>query len=62
MKLLQFTSGGFWLCNRFLEAGTSEAVRSDDRCSTLQIDATELAILLTGVKLASAAKRRKRYA
>ena len=62
MKLLRFADGGFWLYYRLLEAGTFEplqAARETD-CQ-LQLDATELSMLLAGVSLAQAGKRRKRY-
>ena len=63
MKLLHFADGGFWLYYRLLEAGTFEtlqATSSDDR--RLQMDATELSMLLSGVSLAQSGKRRKRFA
>ena len=63
MKLLHFVDGGFWLYYRLLEAGTFETLKSSraDACR-LQLDATELSMLLSGVSLAQAGKRRKRYA
>lgn len=62
MKLLHFSGGGFWLYYRVLEAGTFERfATTDDRCH-LQIDATELSMLLSGVSLAQSQKRRKRFA
>jgi len=42
-----------------LEAGTFEVLTSDDAC--VEIDTTQLAMLLGGVSLVSAEKRRKRY-
>jgi len=62
IKLLHFVDGGFWLYYRLLEAGTFEVIKSPDDCATLQIDATELSMLLSGVSLAAATKRRKRIA
>ena len=62
MKLLHFTDGGFWLYYRLLEAGTFETLKAIDGDAKLQIDATELSMLLSGVSLAESAKRRKRYA
>ena len=62
MKLLHFSDGGFWLYYRLLEAGTFENLKSHDDSSKLQIDATELSMLLSGVSLAAASNRRKRYA
>jgi len=61
MKLLHFTEGGFWLYYRLLEAGTFEELISQDDSPQLQIDATQLSMLLSGVSLAASAKRRKRY-
>ncbi len=61
MKLLYFETGGFWLFYRLLESGTfEELVGRDDSCR-LQLDTTQLAMLLSGVSLIAAQKRRKRY-
>jgi transposase len=62
MKLLHFADGGFWLYYRLLEAGTFEMLRPRTGASQLQLDATELAMLLAGVSLAQARRRRKRFA
>jgi transposase len=43
-----------------LESGTFEMLRPEGEAATVEIDATELAMLLSGVSIASA-KRRKRY-
>lgn len=61
MKLLHFADGGFWLYYRLLEAGTFETVKSSEGLAKLQIDATELSMLLSGVSLKASATRRKRY-
>lgn len=63
MKLLHFADGGFWLYYRLLEAGTFESLKTTapDACR-LQLDATELSMLLSGVSLAQSGKRRKRFA
>jgi transposase len=58
LKILHWDGGGFWLYYRLLEAGTFEALAADGPC--LQIDATQLAMLLDGVSLKEV-KRRKRY-
>jgi transposase len=58
MKILHFDGTGFWLYYKRLEAGTFEVVASDQ--NRVQIDATQLAMLLGGVSLVSA-QRRKRY-
>jgi transposase len=62
MKLLHFADGGFWLFYRLLEAGTFEVLKGRDGSNKLQIDATELSMLLAGVSLAASSNRRKRYA
>jgi hypothetical protein len=62
MKLLHFADGGFWLYYRLLEAGTFEVLTTKDPSGKLQIDATQLAMLLSGVSLSASSNRRKRYA
>lgn len=61
MKLLHFDGGGFWLYYRVLEAGTFEELLAQDDSCRLQLDATQLTMLLSGVALVAAQKRRKRY-
>lgn len=61
MKLLHFAGGGFWLYYRLLEAGTFEPLKTLNDSCQLQIDATQLAMLLSGVSLVASSKRRKRY-
>lgn len=61
MKILHFDGGGFWLYYRLLEAGTFEALPSGDGSSRLEIDATELSMLLSGVSLVASSRRRKRH-
>lgn len=58
IKILHFDGTGYWLYYKRLEAGTFEPIASDGPC--VEIDATQLAMLLGGVSLASA-RRRKRY-
>jgi len=43
-----------------LESGTFEILRPEGEAAAVEIDAAELAMLLSGVSVASA-KRRKRY-
>jgi transposase len=62
MKLLHFSGGGFWLYYRLLESGTFETLTPKDESCRLQIDATQLSMLLSGVSLIASDKRRKRYA
>ncbi len=59
LKILHFDGTGFWLYYKRLEAGTFEVIASDEAC--IEIDAAQLAMLLGGVSLLSANKRRKRY-
>jgi len=61
MKLLYFDGGGFWLYYRLLESGTFENLRSEPGSCQLQMDATELSMLLSGVSLIASQQRRKRY-
>lgn len=65
LKILHWDGTGFWLYYKLLEVGTFESLapganrdRVNDKC--LRIDATALAMLLGGVQLATA-RRRKRY-
>jgi len=61
MKILFFDGGGFWLYYRLLEAGTFEELKNADRSRSIPIDATQLAMLLSGISLQSSERRRKRY-
>jgi transposase len=60
LKMLWWDRDGLALFYKRLEAGTFEMLRSESETATVEIDATELAMLLSGISLASA-KRRKRY-
>lgn len=57
LKILHWDGTGYWLYYKLLEAGTFETIAGEG--SRVQIDATQLAMLLGGVPLASV--RRKRY-
>ena len=61
MKILHFDDGGFWLYYRVLEAGTFEELKAQDDSCRRQMDATQLAMLLSGVSLIASKRRRKRY-
>lgn len=61
MKILHFDGGGFWLYYRLLEAGTFEELKGANNLCRLQIDATQLSMLLSGVSLVASRRRRKRY-
>jgi len=58
LKILHWDGTGYWLYYKLLEAGTFETIPSNGRCA--QLDSTQLAMLLGGVSLV-AARRRKRY-
>jgi len=58
LKILHFDGTGWWLYYKLLEAGTFETIDSDG--PYVELDATQLAMLLGGVSLVGA-KRRKRY-
>lgn len=60
IKLLHFDHDGFEIWYKRLESGTFEALRPEGDSPTLELDSTQLALLLSGVSLASA-QRRKRY-
>ena len=58
LKILHFDGAGYWLYYRLLEAGTFEVIAAEGKY--VQIDSTQLAMLLGGVSLVRV-KRRKRY-
>ena len=60
VKLLWWDQDGLALFYKRLEAGTFEMLKAADESAVLEIDSTQLAMLLGGVTLQ--AKRRKRYA
>lgn len=60
-QLLFWDRNGFWLMRKRLEAGTfSLTKQSCDGARHLEIDSAELALMLEGIEL-DGAKRRKRY-
>jgi transposase len=61
LKALWWDQDGMALFYKRLESGTFETLGSDDDSAAVELDAAELAMLLSGVSLGSA-KRRKRYA
>ncbi len=60
LKALWWDRDGLALFYKRLEAGTFEMLSGEHDAATVEIDATQLAMLLSGVSLATA-KRRKRY-
>jgi len=62
MKILHWQEGGFVLWYKRLESGTFESIRNSDGKSAVTIDATELAMLISGIPLQSAQRRRRRDA
>jgi transposase len=60
LKALWWDRDGLALFYKRLESGSFETLRPESEAAVVEIDATELAMLLSGVSLASA-KRRKRY-
>jgi transposase len=60
LKLLVWESDGWAMFYKRLERGTFERPRSADDGASVELDATDLALLLAGVELKSV-KRRPRY-
>lgn len=57
-KILVWEKSGFWLLYKRLEKGTFKRPRAaDDGSRALQIDSTELALMLEGIDLRSAIRR-----
>ena len=61
LKILAWEPDGFSIWYKRLEAGSFEALRGADAADTLELDATALTLLLSGVSLGTA-QRRKRFA
>lgn len=60
VKLLYWDGDGLCLWQKRIEVGSLELPRAPDKATHVTLTATELAMLLGGIELASA-KRRKRY-
>lgn len=60
VKLLYWDGDGLCLWQKRIEVGCLELPRAPDKATHVTLTATELAMLLGGIELASA-KRRKRY-
>jgi len=61
LKALWWDRDGLALFYKRLESGTFEMLRADDDAAAVELDAAQLAMLLSGVALGSV-QRRKRYA
>jgi len=61
LKMLYFDGGGFWLYYRVLEAGTFETISAEGDSPVIEMDTTQLAMLLAGVSLVASKRRRKRF-
>jgi len=57
VKLLHWDGSGYWIYYKTLESGTFETIATDEK--RVQIDSLQLAMLLGGISLKAA--RRKRY-
>jgi transposase len=60
IKAMWWDRDGLAIFYKRLESGTFEMLRPEGEAAAVEIDATELAMLLSGVSLSSA-RRRKRY-
>jgi transposase len=61
LKILAWEPDGFSIWYKRLEAGSFESLRGAGAADTLELDATALTLLLSGVSMATA-QRRKRFA
>ena len=61
MKLLGWDGRGFWIWYMHLEAGTFQTPTHSGDEPHLEIDVTQLSLIINGIDLQSA-KRRTRYA
>jgi transposase len=60
MKLLGWDGQGFWIWYKQLEKGVFQRPKHDEALSNLEIDVTQLSLIINGVDLDSA-RRRPRY-
>lgn len=60
LKILSWERDGFCIWYKRLEAGSFEMVRVAGEANTVELDTTQLTLLLSGVTLATA-QRRKRF-
>ena len=60
LKLLGWDGQGFWIWYKRLESGVFEKPTADENLAQLEIDVTQLSLIIHGIDLRSA-KRRRRY-
>jgi transposase len=60
LKLLGWDGRGFWIWYMHLEAGTFQSPTADGEAAHLEIDVTQLALIIHGIDLKTA-RRRVRY-
>jgi len=59
IKVLTFEGDGYAIFYKRLECGTFESLRAADDAVALELDATQLTLLLRGVTLGSAQRRKR---
>jgi len=60
LKLLGWDGQGFWIWYKWLESGAFQKPTADPTRTQMEIDVTQLSLIINGIDLASA-KRRRRY-
>jgi transposase len=60
LKLLGWDGQGFWIWYKRLESGVFEKPTTDEGQVQMEIDVTQLSLIINGIDLRSA-KRRRRY-
>jgi transposase len=60
LKILHWENGGYWIWYKRLEEGTFRMPRVDEQTASVELKASELAMLLEGIDLKSI-KRSKRF-
>ena len=60
LKLLGWDGQGFWIWYKRLEAGVFEKPAAESNSTRIEIDVTQLSLIINGIDLRSA-KRRRRY-
>jgi transposase len=60
LKLLGWDGQGFWIWYKRLESGVFEKPTAESHPTQIEIDVTQLSLIINGIELRSA-KRRRRY-